>query len=169
MVEGLCEVENHQQNVDASYSDFVISEKVVECTEQTEWAQGLNLEALQTEGHLGQTKCCLRRWFADCMKCVNETSWEQNQKYQSNFGDNPEECGGRLYQMQLTGPLRSEQKLCHSQRLRCHWTQCCGRGCKLSENCTWVCSCWVILLTGKGQPFPAAWRERAGSRQGSSF
>ena len=54
-----CEVENHQQNVDAPYSDFVICEKMVECTERTEWAQGLNLEALQTEGLQGQTECCL--------------------------------------------------------------------------------------------------------------
>ena len=61
MVEGLCEVENHQQNVDASYSDFVISEKVVECTKRTEWAQGLNFEALQTEGQMGQTESCLWR------------------------------------------------------------------------------------------------------------
>ena len=45
MVERICEVENHQQNVDASCGDFVISEKAVECTERTEWAQALNLEA----------------------------------------------------------------------------------------------------------------------------
>ena len=49
MVERICKVESHQQKVDAPYSDFVISEKVVECTEQTEWAAGLNLEALQAE------------------------------------------------------------------------------------------------------------------------
>ena len=61
MVQRICEVENHQQNVDASCSDFVISEKVVECTERTEWAQALNLEALQTEGQLGHTESCLRR------------------------------------------------------------------------------------------------------------
>ena len=122
MVERIGEVENHQQKVDAPCTDFVISEKVVECTERTEWAQGLNLEALQTEGQLGQTESCLRRWFADGLKGMTEMSWEQNQKYQSNFGDDLEECGGRSCQMQLTGLIRSEDKLCHSQRLRGgHW------------------------------------------------
>ena len=107
---------------DAPYSDFVISEKVVECMDQTEWAQGLNLQALQTEGQLGQTECCLWRWSADSLKGMTEMSWEQNQKYQSNFGDDLEECGGRSCQMQLTGLIRSEDKLCHSQRLRGgHW------------------------------------------------
>ena len=61
MVKRICEAENHQQEVDAPYSDFALSEKVVECTERTEWAQELNLEALQTEGQLSQTECCLRR------------------------------------------------------------------------------------------------------------
>ena len=111
MVERIGEVENHQQKVDAPCTDFVISEKVVECTERTEWAQGLNLEALQTEGQLGQTESCLRRWFADGLKGMTKTSWEQNQKYQSNFGDDLEKCCGRSCQMHLTGPIRSEQKL----------------------------------------------------------
>ena len=44
--------------LDTPYSDFVISEKVAEYTKRTEWAQGLNPEAFQTEGQLGQTECC---------------------------------------------------------------------------------------------------------------
>ena len=55
------EVEYHQQTVDAPYGDFVVCERVVKCTERTEWSQGLNLEALQTAGQLGQTESCSRR------------------------------------------------------------------------------------------------------------
>ena len=62
MVERIYEFGDHQQKVDTPCSDFVISEKVVECTEQTKWTQGLNLEALLTEGQLGQTECWLQRW-----------------------------------------------------------------------------------------------------------
>ena len=159
MVVRIYEAENHQQKVDTPCSGFVISEKVVECTEQTKWAQGLNLEALQTEGQLGQTECWLERWSERYN--MTETSWEQNQKYQSSFGDNLKECGGQSCQIQLMGliVIRSEQKLCHSQRLQGgHWAHrevpspCYG---KQTEKCMWICSCWDVLLIEKGQLFPA--------------
>ena len=135
-------------------------EKVVKCTERIEWAQGLNLEALQTAGQLGQTESSSRRWFTDGLKGTTETIWEQNQKYKSNIGDDLKECGSRSYQMQLVGLIRSEQKLCHSQRLRGGHradeevlSPCCDRDGKWTEKCTWLCSSWDVLLIGKGRPF----------------
>ena len=44
---------------------------------------------------------------------MTQTSRQQDQKFQSNSGADPEECGGRSCQMQLRGLIMSEQKRCN--------------------------------------------------------
>ena len=113
--------------------------------------------------------------FADALKRMTQTSRQQDQKFQSNFGADPEKCGGRSCQMQLRGLIMSEQKRCQCQRTgdghRTHGdalSPCCGRNGKPTQKCVLGCSCSPVMLIVKALA-SAAWRVRGDSRHDGGF